>query len=74
MIGLGYGCSGKSGDEAISSSEAVNDVELTLDSCGESVSGDVPDFFANYFACVDNTMDTSDEEYEGGPQGIAING
>jgi hypothetical protein len=126
---------------------AINDVELTLSSCDESLSSDLPDFFANYFACVDasvsgssiviqtdglpptpsayypeddpnyveyddrggshernpnqldvqnyemevpvdptpkgitidaslvdNTMGTSNEEYGGGPQGIALNG
>ena len=136
---LGVACSGTQG--------AINDVELTLDNCEESISDDVPAFYADYFACVDvsmsgddvliwtdglpptpsayyptsdpnyvefddrggthtqnpntldvqdfgmtvpvdptpkgitidtslvdNTMDTSDEEYDGGGQGIALNG
>jgi hypothetical protein len=32
---------------------AINDEELTLDSCAESLSSDLPEFFLNYFACVD---------------------
>ena len=38
---------------------AINDVELTLDSCEESLASDLPDFFANYFACVDASVSGS---------------
>jgi len=33
--------------------EAINDDELTLESCAQSLSGDLPTFFGDYFACVD---------------------
>jgi hypothetical protein len=44
-------CGGKS-DEG----EAINDEELTLANCDESLSADLPTFFADYFACVDASM------------------
>lgn len=47
---LAMGCSDK----------AINEVELTLSSCGESVSDDAPVFFGDYFACVDISMSGDD--------------
>jgi hypothetical protein len=42
------------------SDKAINEVELTLSSCQQSVGDDVPAFFSRYFACSDISMSGSD--------------